>query len=220
MRNSANKPICRMRSHRKRGRRSLWLVVRVRGNNIKVWSNSSSRTDSITNNSRSHWSITHKNLDIPKSKISTTLGPWRTTQNGGVSTCVSFRVRRRLRCLSSIYCRNANTNELPYSSQQKWLSIFKAHNNHITMDKSTTKNQISRMGFFRFGGCIAAWAFKKLSIIFNWVITIEPKYHNVYPEISKVTEKNRWWIMQHGGCFSVIPFRVQRNNIISISVSS
>lgn len=45
------------------------------------------------------------------------------------------------------------------------------------------------MGSFRFGGCIAAWTFKKLSIIFNWVITIEPKYHNVYPEISKVTER-------------------------------
>lgn len=57
------------------------------------------------------------------------------------------------------------------------------------MDKATTKNQISRMGSFRFGGCIAAWAFKKLSIIFNWVITIEPKYHNVYPKISKVTER-------------------------------
>lgn len=57
------------------------------------------------------------------------------------------------------------------------------------MDKATTKNQISRMGSFRFGGCIAAWTFKKLSIIFNWVITIEPKYHNVYPEISKVTER-------------------------------
>lgn len=78
------------------------------------------------------------------------------------------------------------------------------------MDKATI-NQISRMGSFRFGGCIAAWAFKKLSIIFNWAIIIEPKYCNVYPKISKVTEMH---VMQHGGCFSVIPFRVQRNNII------
>lgn len=104
MHNLTSKALCRIRTHwvRKHGVHSLCLFV-------KVWSSTNSRCDNITKNSSRCWSSTCKCFDNSNSEKNTKLGPmW---PDGGVSLGVPFRLRRRLRGLSSIHRRNININE-------------------------------------------------------------------------------------------------------------